>query len=47
MNKPTKYKSLSTTEIKQRVATPVTNTEKTKVLTILAKLTDLIKQKHS
>jgi hypothetical protein len=47
MIKPTKYKSISTTQLKLRRIDALTNTEKTKVNTILQKLSDLIKLKHS
>ncbi len=47
MIKPSKYKSITTTELKNRTLLPLTVVEKTKVNTILQKLTDLIKLKHT
>jgi hypothetical protein len=47
MTEPSKYKSITTTELKNRPLVPVTVVEKTKVNTILQKLTDLIKLKHT
>lgn len=47
MIKPTKYKSISTSQLKLRQVDQLNNTQKTKVFTILQKLSDLIKLKHS
>jgi len=44
---PSKYKSISTTDLKNKVVIPLTETEKVKVNTILQKLTNLIKLKHT
>lgn len=44
---PSKYKSISTTDLKAKVVTPITNADKTKVNVILQKLTNLIKLKHT
>ena len=44
---PSKYKSISTTDLKAKVVTPLTTTDKTKANTILQKLTNLIKLKHT
>lgn len=44
---PEKYKSISTTTLKNKVVIPLTETEKLKVNTILQRLTTLIKLKHS
>lgn len=44
---PTKYKSISTKELKTRPTTPLTSEEKVKVDTILSKLVNLIKKKHT
>lgn len=46
MIKPSKYKSISVRDLKNRTVVQLTNTEKTKVLSVLNKLTYLIKQKH-
>jgi hypothetical protein len=47
MIKPTKYKSISTSQLKLRQVSPLNDTKKTKVFTILQKLSELIKLKHS
>ena len=47
MIKPTKYKSISTTQLKLRQVDSLNITQKTKVVTILQKLSDLIKLKHT
>jgi hypothetical protein len=47
MIKPTIYKSVPVSEINSRRIDPITPTEKTKVIVILQKLTNLIKMKHS
>jgi hypothetical protein len=47
MIKPTKYKSVTTTLLKNRPLTLLNETQKTKVITTLEKLTELIKLKHS
>lgn len=47
MTKPTKYKSISTTELKNKTVTPLTELQKTKANLILQKLVDLIKVKHT
>ena len=47
MIKPSKYKSVTTTQLKNRVVIALTETEKTKANTILQKLTNLIKLKHT
>jgi hypothetical protein len=47
MIKPTKYKSISVVELKNRPVLTLTNTEKTRVFSILNKFTNLIKVKHS
>lgn len=47
MIKPSKYKSVSVRDLKNRTVTPISNEEKNKVITVLNKLTYLIKQKHS
>ena len=44
---PEKYKSISTTTLKNKVVIPLTDTEKIKVNVILQKLTNLIKLKHT
>ena len=47
MIKPTKYKSVTTSVLKNRTVTLLNQTQKTKVLNTLEKLTELIKLKHS
>jgi hypothetical protein len=47
MIKPTKYKSISTSQLKLRQVSPLNDAKKTKVFTILQKLSDLIKLQHS
>lgn len=47
MIKPTKYKSISVRDLKNRTVTPISTEEKNKVMMVLNKLTQLIKQKHS
>lgn len=47
MNKPTKYKSIAVSDIKSRQAVPVSTSQKTQAFTIIEKLTNLIKLKHS
>jgi len=47
MIKPTIYKAVSVSQINSRRIDPVSASEKTKVISILQKLTNLIKQKHS
>ncbi len=44
---PSKYKSISTTDLKSKPVGALTTTEKTKVNVILQKLTNLIKLKHT
>jgi hypothetical protein len=44
---PSKYKSISTVDLKNRQLVQLTNTEKAKANTILQKLTNLIKLKHT
>ncbi len=47
MIKPTIYKSVSVSQVNLRRIDAVSETEKTKVVTILQKLTNLIKLKHT
>jgi hypothetical protein len=47
MIKPTIYKSVSVSEVNSRRIDAVSQSEKTKVISILQKLTNLIKLKHS
>ncbi len=47
MNKPEKYKSIAVSDIKLRKTISLTNTEKTQAVSILQRLTELIKLKHS
>lgn len=47
MIEPTKYKSISTSELQTRVAQIVSDTKKTQANTILSKLMELIVLKHS
>lgn len=47
MIKPTKYKSISTVDLKARQIVPITNVQKAKVVSILQKLSDFIKLKHT
>lgn len=47
MNKPEKYKSIPISDIKLRKTISLTTTEKTQVTSILQRLTELIKLKHS
>ena len=44
---PTKYKSISTKELKARTVNPLTEAQKTQAATILQKLMKLIKAKHT
>jgi len=44
---PSKYKSISTTDLKSKPIIALTESEKTKVNVILQRLTTLIKLKHS
>jgi hypothetical protein len=44
---PSKYKSISTTDLKSKPIIALTASEKTKVNVILQRLTTLIKLKHS
>jgi hypothetical protein len=44
---PSKYKSISITDLKAKPVIALTTTEKTKVNVILQKLTNLIKLKHT
>jgi len=47
MIKPTIYKSVSVSQINSRRIDAVSEAEKTKVVSILQKLTNLIKLKHT
>lgn len=47
MIKPTIYKSVPVTQLNSRRIDSITPTEKTKVIVILQKLTNLIKLKHT
>lgn len=47
MIEPTKYKSISTADLKTRVAQSVSDTKKIQAETILSKLMELIVLKHS
>jgi hypothetical protein len=47
MIKPTIYKSVPVSQINSRRIDPVSETEKSKVVSILQKLTNLIKLKHT
>jgi len=47
MIKPTKYKSISINQLKLRQGSPINQEKKQQVSTILNKLMDLIKTKHS
>lgn len=47
MTEPSKYKSISTTDLKSKQVIVLNTTEKAKVGTILQKLTNLIKLKHT
>jgi hypothetical protein len=47
MIKPTIYKSVSVSQVNLRRIDAISETEKTKVVTILQKLTNLIKLKHT
>ncbi len=47
MIKPTKYKSISTADLKSKTITPLTNIQKIKANLILQKVMDLIKAKHA
>jgi hypothetical protein len=44
---PSKYKSISTTDLKTRPITNLVSADKSKVNTILSKLMQLIKLKHT
>ncbi len=47
MIKPTKYKSINTVDLKLRQASSISEDKKQKTFTILSKLVELIKLKHS
>jgi hypothetical protein len=47
MIKPTKYKSITTAELKNKTVTPLAGMQKLKANLILQKLVDLIKAKHA
>lgn len=47
MNTPEKYKSIPVSDIKLRRTSFLTTTEKTQVISILQRLMELIKLKHS
>jgi hypothetical protein len=47
MIKPTKYKSINTVDLKLRQASTITEEKKQQTFTILSKLMELIKLKHS
>lgn len=47
MIKPTEYKSISTTDIKARTGVAVDASTQASAFSILSKLTELIKAKHS
>jgi|688.fasta_scaffold2416092_2 hypothetical protein len=47
MIKPTKYKSITSEEMKLRQGLSITEAKKQKAFTILSKLVELIKLKHS
>ncbi len=47
MIKPTKYKSISTADLKSKTITPLTGLQKIKANLILQKVMDLIKAKHA
>lgn len=47
MRKPTKYKSISTTDLKSKTVTALPENQKVQANTILQKLVDLIKVKHT
>lgn len=47
MIKPTKYKSITTSEVKLRQASPINQIKKQQAFNILSKLMELIKLKHS
>lgn len=47
MNTPEKYKSIPVSNIKLRRTTYLSITEKTQAISILQRLTELIKLKHS
>jgi hypothetical protein len=47
MIKPTKYKSISISQLELRPIVSISTTHKEKVLSTLQKLTDLIKLKHA
>ena len=47
MIQPSKYKSISTKELKARTVTPLPEAQKVQAATILQKLMELIKVKHT
>lgn len=47
MIKPTKYKSISVSDVKNRIIVPLTAEQKVKAFQILQKLTQFIKAKHT
>jgi len=47
MIKPTKYKSITTTDLKSKTVLPLEETQKVQANTILQKLVNLIKAKHA
>lgn len=47
MRKPSKYKSISTADLKGKTVLPLAEAQKVQANTILQKLVDLIKAKHA
>ena len=47
MIKPTEYKSISIVDARSRQGSPISDEKKERAFTILSKLMDLIKVKHS
>jgi len=47
MIKPTKYKSITTADLKSKTVLPLAETQKVQANTILQKLVNLIKAKHA
>ncbi len=47
MIKPTKYKSITTTDLKGKTVLPLVESQKVQANAILQKLVDLIKIKHT
>ena len=47
MKKPTKYKSIPTADLKSKAVTTLPENQKVQANTILQKLVDLIKVKHT